>query len=352
MPTACCCLSSSSSRDALRELRFTVADFSVVEAAANSIKLSFCLLGRSPGGFWSVKQRQRVHFQVVLALTGGPSGDSCGPRLESFIIPPGRGQIVHEISNLLSDTEYTVRLSIAAFAPPCGNVGTTVTSSAEPIPFFEEDLEVRTVASAATVATDAAASAMAVKGPDKPGPCGEAGCMNSPVGVAAALSNEELSTVAPSEEADHTIFDADQEGLASEVGDDQESAGAVFVPPVEELPPTGEAPVLIEDVEVKGIECNLYNMLDCCRKLPALSRSRQSDGAEAAGSQPARYAGADQPRTRRYRANRLRFPGVPVDPANVGLSHLATANEELLAVRIALVRAAEGDDEPTQFIPV
>merc|ERR1719491_2618281 len=85
-----------------------------------------------------------------------------------------------------------------------------------------------------------------------------------------------------------------------------------------------QAPVLIiEDVEekpAKGIECNLCNIFDCCWKMPeaAIRHSDQSKATAAASQQSQRKP------VEKAAIRRLPFPGVPVDPALVGLERLVT----------------------------
>eukprot|EP00929_Paragymnodinium_shiwhaense_P026268 TRINITY_DN15657_c0_g1_i1.p1 TRINITY_DN15657_c0_g1~~TRINITY_DN15657_c0_g1_i1.p1 ORF type:complete len:183 (+),score=20.55 TRINITY_DN15657_c0_g1_i1:94-642(+) len=91
--------------------------------------------------------------------------------------------------------------------------------------------------------------------------------------------------------------------------------------------------------------CSLCSMMDCLRP-----GGKPREAHERARAQRQRQQAAQRKREEPYRVNRPPFPGIPVDPASVGLEHLA--HQEFPAPPPREERPRIGPKAPMADIPV
>lgn len=362
MACRCCLPAGCGGGGRAQEPWVRIVDLCLVEAATTSVKLGFRLARARGAGGGRLLLQQRSPLEVRISVLGGPQSDLHGPRSESVVVPKGRGKVLHEVSGLNPETEYTVIVALvwrtgdghgatAANAVPGAAAGAAGLAAGESPRSggCEERLEVRTTAAPGGVLLPEDLCSCAGKdekggkvaqGPGHaPGGSEQVGAASAPVASAA----EEISTVAPS---DTESWDAQSDEEGSPMGGVppeapmRSAAGPALEPAAGECPEEEDVPtkemVLMEEGSKHTVQCNLCSLLNLC-----LQRRAECEPSVPAPATVHTFVAAPAVQRRPgKRPYRIPFPGIPVDPASVGLQHLATANEELLAAQIAARIAA------------
>lgn len=282
-------------------------DLFLAEAQERSLTLAFTA-PRGPGG-WTSRLRgggPAVDFEVT--IVGGPNGDIRGPRVELGTAAPPARNIKYEVSGLQPDTMYTVSVALCA-RPGEAPVGA--------------ELEVRTAAPPdAQLGDGGGASAKKAGATKKDGKAGGAdaravfaiGADGAP--LSTDLVEDDTSTMAPSDDADDAAMDEFPSDTPAPAPprqpstDTQEENLARTDVRAAEAPEERREVGTVPEVELEGPmvaptpQCNICSLFNICLK--------KSDSTPK-----------PKPAKRTWRPYRPPFPGTPVDPASVGLPHLA-----------------------------
>lgn len=321
------------------------------EAGEYSLKLAVRLprYGFFPPSQW----RRGEGVQLSVVTLGGPDCDIKGPKKDLITCRCG-GKVVHQVNELLPDTRYTVEVSIVDDAMPLKSASSSLevrTAPAKTCQFAEEDwgqgFKKLEGAEADAKKGDKDRSAPSrITSPRSETERGRshAGPSMTPEqpAVPRSVSGADDSTIAPSdvdgadlqERNEEWDFSAEEVCRERVVEDDAQ---------VEEiLPVTG-----------RGIQCTLCSFMDCFRLMRQASQPEANEmlfvgnevATEAVSIQPAANLPNETREPARPRRQRPPFPGVPVDPASVGLELLPVLNESQLQhvfeTRTRATRAAE-----------
>mmetsp|Transcript_54611 Transcript_54611/g.175140 ORF Transcript_54611/g.175140 Transcript_54611/m.175140 type:complete len:354 (-) Transcript_54611:95-1156(-) len=342
------CVSCHGAKDL--ELDWSSLEMTLLEVGESSVKLAFRAPSRSSGTCLQTLCRSaREKLDFTVSVIGGPDSDIRGPREERLAGVRAGAHVVHEVCDLQPETEYTVRVAVALPESVAESLEVR-TASATSSPLGVQDWG-ENPAQGKGKAEDPGGSK---KGQDDGAGVGPAG--RTPSRVA-----DDTSTMAPSEAGREERFD-DSEEEPAEVRPPE--APLVMVTRRASAGPSPEAAVAVEELEEPAavVQCDLCSLLDCLRQ-----RSRRSlpprpaevvldvRGNELQPQQPApaaapapactapALAGQETPEgTQRqgFQPYRIPFPGVPVDPASVGLSHLEQRNAAVLEAHLLAQRTA------------
>lgn len=339
-----CCSSQASDPEVPR------CEVNLEEAGEYSLKLGVRLprYGFLPPSQW----RRGQEIQLSVLTLGGPDCDIKGPKKDLISCRCG-GKVVHQVNELLPDTRYTVEVSIVDDALPLKSASSSLevrTAPARTCQFAEEDWgqgfkktegaedakkgeKERSAPSRITSARSETERGRSHAGPSM--------TPQQPA-VPRSVSGADDSTIAPSdvdgadlqERNEEWDFSAEEICRERVVEDDA----------VEEIMP----------VTGRGIQCNFCSFMDCFRLMRQASQPESNEmlfvGHEVATEAVSIAANLPnetrQPREPlRPRRQRPPFPGVPVDPASVGLELLPVLNESQLQhvfeTRTRATRAAE-----------
>lgn len=371
----------ASEDDQSRGAHRLVEDIAVLETAPFGIKLGVTLRcgGASGGSRWMLGRARAPPQPVSLCLEvfGGPHGDTFGGRRTIVSIPVGVRSWVHGVTDLHSDTEYTIvisampasaslTMSSAGFARD--GLGAMPPSGHPPGAGGAWRLEVRT------------APAEHTESPDK-------------VGVKAFLKSSPLASLKPSrqplkEEHGESAYspsgrDDDSSTAASSLGsaraaeaplwdmDSYASCGSVdgdsdALEEDQAVAPNTDDPLLEDESPALGVQCNLYAFFDCFsqraaavggeaelvvplsgalavgRGLPGSpkhSRRRRVELEDAAQVDVTDLL-ALSPSRRAFSCRRIPFPGQAVNPAAYNLQELQRRNEAFMNERLRALAAA------------
>lgn len=343
----CCRGCSSSAKEPAKGL----LELSLLEAGEYSLFIGFrappkVFLVAPRTSFWTYffpQQQQEVEF--VVSILGGPHSDLLGPRQERICSQSGQ-LITHEVSGLLPDTFYTIEVT-TEHPSHLSCVTETVearTSAATTAQFAEEEWgrnaymngECKDKTKKGTNATL-----------DEKETTSSSSSSTSPVQDLSSrwahVARDDSSTIVPSDVGD-------EEGAADEraeeawevksecvqaalMANDTFREGSTDVAVHEAVVEFEEAPSLSD-----AAQCNLCSLMDCLRLVRQQKPIRRPDPSELVvnptvqpqGSPVVAATSTPSTSTRVRRPYRLPFPGMPVDPATVGLELLPHLNASVL----------------------
>lgn len=322
-------------------------DLNLLEVDEHKVSLGFraprsgAKLGRSSF------RAPRGPLEFTVSIFGGPYSDITGGREERIQNVSCGSLVVHEVVDLQPETEYTIRLVMD------GSSADASASSSSPA-VVAETLEVRTCNATTAVFAGEDWGRPTCKGKDvddcekdpKEGKASTAqtaykdGASSSSSAWPAAVagnapgvsragrsdSQDDVSTNAPSDTGDAARDDIVSVDSGSErafpvggpAANDTAESSAAAAATVDEV-------TVHEGTPIKRlVECKLCSVLDCLKtsksQTPAMDshdlvvETRSSQAVQA----PATAAGKAAPKRAR-RPYRIPFPGIPVDPASVGL---------------------------------
>mmetsp|Transcript_122215 Transcript_122215/g.215301 ORF Transcript_122215/g.215301 Transcript_122215/m.215301 type:complete len:360 (-) Transcript_122215:138-1217(-) len=331
-------------------------DLSLLEVAERKVSLGFRAprSGTKFGG--STFRASRGSLEFTVSILGGPYSDINGGREERIQNVSCGSRVVHEVVDLQPETEYTIRVALDA-----SSAQSSASSSSPAV--VAETLEVRTCnATTALFAGEDWGRSAAGKGKGKDGDDAEkdpkqgkvssaaptsykdgassssgsaawpAAAVGSAAGAARAGrgdSQDDVSTNAPSDTGDAARDEIVSVDSGSERAFPVQAAGELAAEDTAESSAPAAATVdevtIHEGTPIKRLtECKLCSILDCLRmsksQTPATdshdlvveTRSVQATQASAAAASKAAPKRARRP-------YRIPFPGIPVDPASVGL---------------------------------
>jgi len=367
---------------AVDEPEEAILDLVLLEAAERSLKFSFCSprastrfqsSSASSSSCGSSLRIGRGPLEFVISILGGPYSDLRGAREERLYGISCGKRVVHEVSNLQPETEYTINVVLIA-----ADDGRRV---------WQESLEARTANATTCLFAEEdwgrkggkdGLKDKDGKSPEKEGKetkesggatsswMSTPGASSSSASAAAADvgpqagrqdSQDDVSTIAPSEalpgeDADAAMRASDDHGsdcssesgvaaestlrstsslrpaaatagssaLAAEAAGTEEALTATVgdVEAVQEIK-------IIEEVEVtasarRSVECKFCSILDCLRSGKKKEAPLVEDDI-IIDHQTAAPAPKPKPKAKRgFRPYRMPFPGTPVDPRTVGLT--------------------------------
>jgi hypothetical protein len=356
MPSlARCCGCQTGRVSEPNEPQDNILDLAVLEANERSIKFCFRAprkAAKLPSSSNQLIRLSNGPLEFVVSVLGGPYSDIHGPREEQIQNVECGSSVVHEVLNLQPETEYTI------------NVG--LVSRGGSLTLLEETLEARTAnATTALFAEEdwGRSNAKGLKGdkdngkdpkaPEKEGKEASkqiggstSSWMNSPgasssssaapatsaSAAAQADTQDDVSTNAPSEAGDE---DAARNDNASDSGSEPDATtreggsrrasqasveNLVVEAPVEEAMEEVVTAVEVEGPPKRTLECKFFD----CFKL-GFRGNRPPTTADDIVVQRGRDIAAEvaapkaAPKRRVFKPYRPPFPGIPVDPASVGL---------------------------------
>lgn len=354
-----CCGGCSSS---VQEPAKGLLELSLLEAGEYSLFIGFRAPPKAflvaPRTSWWVyffpQQQQEVDF--VVSIIGGPNSDLLGPRQERICSQSGQ-LITHEVSGLLPDTFYTIQV-ITEHRSHLSSVTETIearTSAATTAQFAEEDwgrnacmhgeckdktkkgthatLDEKETTSSTSSSSSSSTSPMATGVQD----------LSSRW---AHVARDDSSTIAPSDVGDV----GDEEGAADERAEEAWEVESECVQAALMANDTfreGSTDVVVHEAVVEleeatslsdAAQCNLCSLMDCLRLVRQQKPIRRPDPSELVvnptvepqGSPVVAATSTPSTSTRVRRPYRLPFPGMPVDPATVGLELLPHLNASVL----------------------
>mmetsp|Transcript_51597 Transcript_51597/g.167573 ORF Transcript_51597/g.167573 Transcript_51597/m.167573 type:complete len:409 (+) Transcript_51597:117-1343(+) len=376
-------------------------------AASSTTQISLCigiprsLRGQCASRRLPLRSRSAPSAPLVLTLAvlGGPDGDIFGGRGERIAVPAGCRSLVHEITGLQPDTEYTVLVSCpttGAAAPDSAAAAAAVPAVAGRVVLVQgavemagggQRLEVRTAApEPAWVAEKAGGSgddAAELKGNSagKGNSLAKGGRGIAIAGGGASSSRDDASTAASSRrDDDGPAQTEDFEWDSGSEADGQHSARTSPLSSRQRTPHSAERDdllrlpdcTLVEEPPVLSVQCSLLSFFDCFSQRSVLGAvGPQADVAEILvtshgslgsqqlppppprSSQPRQATLADlleqSPARRAFRGYRMPFPGVPLDAAAHGLYQLERSNEALMADRLSALAAGGSCPPPPRL---
>lgn len=321
-------------------------DLSLIEVDESKLSLGFRTprSGSKIGG--STFRAGRGSLEFIVSVLGGPYSDCTGGREERITGVSCGSLVVHEVANLQPETEYTIRVMLES-----PSVHSSASSSRPAV--VAESIEVRTAnATTALLAGEDWGHATGKLGTqgfagkdgkgkgiedcEKDPKGGKAGAAQRYYGgasssssswagaapaasSAAAATQDDVSTNAPSDAGDarNEIVSVDS---GSEHGDTPRHLPAEPVASTSETADTVAAAADVEEITVveakstrRGFECKLCSIIDCFKTSRGQAPATDPDDLVI----ERRPVQAAPKRVRR--PYRMPFPGIPVDPASVGL---------------------------------
>lgn len=335
-----------------------ILDLYLLEANERSVKFTFCApraSTRLPGNAESVG---RGPHQFVISILGGPYSDVVGAREERISDVRCGTRVNHEVADLQPQTEYTI------------TVGLISSSNADML--LQEKLEARTAnastalfagedwgrcnkngkgnfkdadymkdlvdldrndegkaASKSSAGASSSSSAAASSSSAGPAPAAP----QSSTHAARADSQDDVSTIAPSEAGEGARRESAADDNASDWGSEAElgrestsrsHADPSSVTQDRALAPSAAQPAgpsddgdvveiinVIDVTPARTTECRLCSVLDCFKM------SRTTTGADDIVIERA-VAPKPKPKPAPKRPYRMPFPGIAVDPSTVG----------------------------------